>query len=76
MSNLAISLSYLKKGLSVMPLWSPAAIKQSPGKFNDQLEAELVKYSRTDNPVPKEEYQKELPTPEEVTQWFTQYPRC
>jgi replicative DNA helicase len=96
MTNLDVALSYLKKGFSVMPIWSPEAIKQNPGGFNEKLDAELKKNDETNSPLPEEEisqrvlrdfckapllphwkvYQKRLPSPEEVTEWFTQYPKA
>ena len=60
MTNLEVALSYLKKGLSVMPIWSPEAIKQNPRGFNAKLKAELTKNDETDSPLPKEEISQKV----------------
>jgi len=95
MNNLEIALSYLKKGISVMPLWSPEMVRSNPSKgFLKKLEEKVKENSESENPTSKEEiykklfidqckspvlyewreYQKRLPTLEEVTRWFTENP--
>jgi replicative DNA helicase len=94
MSNLEIALSYLKKGISVMPIWSPEMVKSNPERFNKKLRAELKENSESENPLSEEEvskkvfegfckvpfldtwkeYQKRLPTVQEVMDWFTNDP--
>lgn len=95
MNNLEIALAYLKKGISVLPLWSPEMVKKNPSKgFLKKLEEKMKENSESENPISKEEvykklfidqckspvlfewreFQKRLPSVEEVTQWFTENP--
>jgi len=95
MSNVETALSYLKKGISIMPLWSPEMVRSNPSKgFLKKLEEKTKQNSESENPISKEEiykklfidqckspvlyewreYQKRLPTSEEVTQWFSENP--
>ena len=95
MTNLEAALSYLDKGLSVIPLWSPDLVRKSPPqKFKERLQKALAENDNIDDPLPKEavildlltkqckqpilpgwkKYQTELPTRQEVTQWFSEDP--
>jgi len=95
MNNLEIALSYLKKGLSIIPLYSPEMVKiNHPKSFIEELRREFAKNDASDNPLPKDtitekvltdhckkpcisgwkEYQKRLPTRDEVNHWFTVNP--
>lgn len=88
MTKLEIALSYLEKGLSVIPLKSPATVKRSP-KFNQNVQAEYERNLNLPNQrtrdeiykelfyreckmalIPWKDYQKRLPTKEEVNHWF------
>ncbi len=61
MNNLEIATAYLKKGISVMPLWSPEMVKRDPpNRFVQNLEAKLKENSESGNPLPKEEIQKKV----------------
>ena len=60
MNNKEIALSYLRQGLSVIPVWSPELIKQQPAKFANELKKKLEKNREDENPKSKEEVTKEL----------------
>ena len=56
MANKEIALSYLKKGLSVIPLWSPEILDTSPPKYyTDNLKKKLLKNSQLPAPQPDDE---------------------
>lgn len=95
MTNLEIALGYLDKGLSVIPLWSPAILKENPPqKFREQVSKALEKNAKEENPLSKKDivqkqvinkckqpiipswadYQKRLPTKNEVLSWFEENP--
>ena len=95
MNNLEIALAYLKKGISVMPLWSPEMVRSNPSKgFLKKLEEKMKENSESEDLISKDEiynklfidqckspvlyewreYQKRLPTFEEITRWFTENP--
>ncbi len=95
MNNLEIALSYLEKGLSIIPLYSPEMLKiKPPNNFREELQREIQKNERSENPLPEndvirkvltskcktpcilgwKDYQKRLPSREEVTHWFTLNP--
>jgi hypothetical protein len=67
MSNKENALSYLKQGLSVIPVTSPQMI--SP----DAPEKEMIEKCKRPL-ISWKDYQTRLPTEEEVCQWFDQYP--
>lgn len=92
MTTCEIALSYLEKGLSVIPLKNPALVKKS-SKFKQKVQEELDKNAvllkpRSEKEIIKEmfireckrpllawkEYQKRLPTIEEVKHWFNANP--
>ena len=67
MSNKDIALSYLRQGLSVIPLKSPSMVSSNlpQQEFIRQCKMPLVKWK---------EFQSRLPTEEEVAGWFDQWP--
>ena len=67
MNNKEIALSYLRKGLSVIPLKSPSMVSNNLPKqeFIRQCKMPLIKWK---------EFQSRLPTEEEVAGWFDQWP--
>jgi replicative DNA helicase len=61
MNNLEMALTYLKKGISVMPLWSPEMVKKNPSKgFLKTLEEKMKENSESENPISKEEIYRKL----------------
>ena len=97
MTNLEIALGYLDKGLSFIPLWSPAILKKSPPqKFREQVNKALEKNAKEENPLSKADifkkqvinkckepiipswtdYQKRLPTKNEIISWFEENPQA
>lgn len=61
MDNLKMALTYLEKGISVMPLWSPEMVKKSPSKgFLKKLEEKMKEISESENPFSKEEIYRKL----------------
>jgi replicative DNA helicase len=59
MSNKDAALGYLRKGLSVIPLWSPAMLKKSPPKyFVEHLQKELEENSGTENSLLEDEIKR------------------
>lgn len=55
MNNLEIALSYLAKGLSVIPLYGPEMLRVSPPKtFIEELKREYEKNEKSENPLSKE----------------------
>ena len=67
MSNKEIALSYLKQGLSVIPVTSPQMI--SP----DTPEKEMIEKCKRPL-ISWKDYQTRLPTEKEICQWFDQHP--
>ena len=67
MNNKEIALSYLRQGLSVIPLKSPTMVSNElpPQEFIRQCKMPLVKWK---------EFQSRLPTEEEVAGWFDKWP--
>ena len=67
MSNKKYALQYLKKGLSIIPLKSPAMVwnSLSPEDLIKQCKVPLVGWK---------EFQTRLPTEQEVTSWFNKWP--
>jgi replicative DNA helicase len=56
MNNKEAALSYLRKGLSVIPLWSPGVLKRKPPKFfTEQLQKALNDNDASESPLPKED---------------------
>jgi len=56
MTNKEIAFSYLNKGLSIIPLYSPSLLKRKPPKkFTEKLNRKLAKNSQNENPLPEEE---------------------
>jgi len=54
MTNKEIALSYLKEGLSVIPLWSPAMLKNNPPKYYiDNLNKKLAQIDKSESPLSK-----------------------
>ena len=94
MTKKEIALSYLNKGLSVIPVWSPPMVRNKPPKnFNENLKKKLAENEQSDKPLPSKEivkkefieqckkpipywtkYQTQLPTVQEVTEWFSKWP--
>jgi archaellum biogenesis ATPase FlaH len=94
MTNLETALSYLKKGISIIPLYSPEMIARKPPKsYTEALQKRLEENARAEESGPEEEierdllieyckrplvpwteYQKKLPTKEEVHHWFVMNP--
>ncbi len=55
MTMLKIALSYLGKGFSVMPIWSPAMVKRRPPpKYNQELTGKLERNMELENSLPEE----------------------
>jgi len=95
-NNLNHALEYIKKGISIFPVWSPAIVKNNPPwYYYDNLNKELSINNNLGNPltdnevkskffigqcklplVKWKEFQSRLPTKEEVTTWFTQWPNA
>lgn len=92
MNKCEIALSYLDKGLAVIPMKSPATVKRST-KFKEKVREEFEKNAALPEPRPEndiyqemfikeckqpllawKEYQKRLPTKEEVSHWFNTNP--
>ena len=59
MNKLEIALSYLEKGLSVIPLKSPTTVRRSP-KFKESVQKELEKNAALPEPRSKEDVFKEM----------------
>jgi len=59
MTTLEIALSYLKKGLSIIPLKSPETVKRS-NKFREQLQKAIEQNALLSNPRTKDDVIKEL----------------
>jgi len=56
MTNKDIALSYLNKGVSVIPLWSREQIKRKPPRyFVDELNKQLDANKESDNPIPEDD---------------------
>jgi replicative DNA helicase len=56
MTNKEIALSYLNKGLSIIPLYSPSLLKRKPPKkFAEKLNRKLAKNTQSENPLSEEE---------------------
>jgi DNA replication protein DnaC len=56
MNTMEIALSYLNKGFSVMPVWSPAMLKKrQPTTFRKRLAEAKAKNSASDNPLPEQD---------------------
>lgn len=64
MTRLEVALSYLDKGFSIIPLWSPEMLNTKPPKsYIETLEKELAENKESENPVPEDEIrQKHLIT--------------
>jgi hypothetical protein len=63
MNNLEIALSYLEKGLAVIPLYSPQMlIKRAPKNFLEELKNKLEENAQSENPVPDAEIKRKLVT--------------
>jgi len=62
MGTVEIALSYLKRGYSVMPVWSPDMVKRrQPAAFRKRLAEAKAKNSASDNPLPEQDIvRKEL----------------
>ena len=62
MTNLEIALGYLERGLSVIPLWSPAILKKNPPqKFREQVSKALEKNAKEKNPLSRKDiFQKRV----------------
>jgi len=61
MSKKEIALSYLERGLSVIPVWSPEMVKRrKPKNFRVDLQKKLEQNERAENPLLKEDVIKEL----------------
>jgi hypothetical protein len=92
MTTCEIALSYLAKGLSVIPLKSPVTVKRSVN-FKEKVQGALDKNAALADPRAEEaiykemfikecklplfawtEFQKRLPTKEEVNHWFNTNP--
>jgi len=55
MTKIEIALSYLEKGLSVIPLYSPEMLQTKPPRnFIAELKQEFEKNDQLENPLPKE----------------------
>ena len=55
MTKLDIALSYLEKGLSIIPLYSPEMLKaRPPSNFRKELQREIQKNEEAGNPLSKE----------------------
>jgi replicative DNA helicase len=67
MSNKQYALKYLRKGLSIIPVKSPAMVwgNPSPEDLIKQCKVPLVGWT---------EFQTRLPTEQEVESWFSQWP--
>jgi replicative DNA helicase len=67
MSNKQYALQYLRKGLSIIPVKSPAMVwnSQSPEDLVRQCKVPLVSWK---------EFQNRRPTEQEVESWFNQWP--
>jgi replicative DNA helicase len=60
MSNKEIALNYVKRGLSVIPLWSPSMLKRNPPKyFTEQLQQKLVENEARETPDTREDIIRE-----------------
>jgi len=59
MTMLEIALSYLDKGFSVIPIWSPVMVERRPTKkYQEDLKEKLEKNNRLENPEPDEFVEK------------------
>ena len=94
MNNLEAALTYLKKGISIIPLYSPEMINRRPPRsYTEELQKRREENVKGRAQVSKEdigrellieyckrpwvswtEYQKRLPTEDEVKNWFTVNP--
>ena len=65
MTKLEIALSYLKKGLSVVPLYGPEMLKDKPPQnFLEELKREIQKNEQTESSLPKEKVIEQV-----LTRW-------
>jgi len=65
MTNLEIALSYLDKGLSLIPLYSPEMLKIKPSKgFREELDKKIRENDASDNPTLKDDVTREV-----LTRW-------
>ena len=56
MTNKELALSYLEKGFSVIPVWSPEMVKTKPTRdFVDNLKKALAKNKDNGSPISEEE---------------------
>jgi replicative DNA helicase len=60
-SNKDFALQYLKKGLSVIPLYSPAILESNPpDSFKKSLHAALTKNAQSENPLPEDQIKQKM----------------
>jgi replicative DNA helicase len=60
MTNKDAALNYLRKGLSVIPLWSPLMIKKGPPRyFVEQMEKKLEENRKSEKPLPENEIRRD-----------------
>lgn len=96
MNNIEAALAYLKRGISIIPLYSPEMINRRPPRsYTEELQRRLEENAKAEAPVSKEdigrellieyckrplvpwtEYQKRLPTEDEIRSWFTANPEA
>ena len=59
MTNKELALSYLEKGFSVIPLWSPEMLKRKPSqKFVKNLQNAIAKSKDKEDPLPENEIKR------------------
>lgn len=61
LSNKEIALSYLERGLSVIPLYSPEMVNRNPpGKFIESLQKQIAENEKKGGPLTKEDIFRKL----------------
>ena len=59
MTMLEIALSYLDKGFSVMPIWSPSMVeRRAPKNYHEELKGKIERNYELENPEPEEIVEK------------------
>lgn len=61
MTSLETALAYLKKGISIIPLYSPEMIKRRPPKsYTEALQKRLEENAKAGDPVPEGEIERDV----------------
>ncbi len=55
-----IALSYLDKGVAVMPIWSPSMVERRPNQYYEELKGKLERNMELENPEQEEVVKRKL----------------